>query len=61
MRSPRSYVLRVYRQRSRVAGVAEDLRSGERHAFARMEELWQWLCRPLSSTRSPGPQSRAPR
>lgn len=31
MGSPRSYVLRVYRQRTRIAGVAEDIRSGERH------------------------------
>ena len=50
MRSPRSYVLRVYRQRTRIAGVVEDIRSGERHAFATMEDLWEWLRRPLSST-----------
>ena len=51
MGSPRSYVLRVYRQHTRIAGVAEDVRSGERHAFATMEELWDWLRRPLSSSR----------
>jgi len=51
MRSPRSYVLRIYRQRTRLAGVAEDIRSGERHAFATMEDLWEWLRRPLSSAR----------
>jgi len=51
MRSPRSYVLRIYRQRTRLGGVAEDIRSGERHTFATMEDLWEWLRRPLSSPR----------
>ena len=59
MGSPRSYVLRVYRQRTRIAGVVEDVRSGERHAFATMEDLWEWLRRPLSSTRRYRPVSRA--
>lgn len=59
MGSQRSYVLRVYRQRTRIAGVAEDIRSGERHAFATIEDLWEWLRRPLSSTRRHRRGSRA--
>jgi hypothetical protein len=59
MGSPRSYVLRVYRQRTRIAGVAEDIRSGERHAFITMEDLWEWLRRPLASTRRHRQGSRA--
>jgi hypothetical protein len=60
MRSPRSYLLRIYRQhtrrqRTRIAGVAEDLRSGERHAFATLDELWEWLRRPLASPRRQRP------
>ena len=60
MRPPRSYVLRIYRQRTRIAGVIEDVRSGERHVFVTMEDLWAWLKRPLSPKAPPSRGRKAP-
>ena len=60
MSGPRSYILRVYRKRVRIAGVVEDLRSGERHAFASPEDLWEWLRRPLASSRQEQRGSQMP-
>lgn len=60
MRPARSYIVRVYRKRARVAGVAEDVQSGERHVFSSLEDFAQWLRRPLALRKRDSMKVREP-
>ena len=55
MREARVYVVRIYRQAgSRIAGLAENVRTGESKSFASAQELWTFLLAvPRRSVRRP--------
>ena len=47
MPTPRSFVVKVYRQQAdAVAGTVQDVRTGRTVPFQTMEELWQAVRRP---------------
>ena len=56
MREARVYVIRIYRQAtSRIAGVAENVRTGETKSFGSAQELSTFLLTaPRRSVRRPG-------
>ena len=60
MREARVYVVRIYRQTgSRIAGLAENVRTGEAKAFASVQELSTFLLTvPRRSARRPSSPDR---
>ena len=60
MREARVYVIRIYRQAgSRIAGVAENVRTGEARSFPSAQELSTFLLTaPRRSVRRPGSSDR---
>ncbi len=60
MREARVYVVRIYRQAgSRIAGLAENVRTGESKAFASAQELSAFLLTtPRRRARRPGSPDR---
>ncbi|MCC7547975.1 MAG: hypothetical protein IT532_09425 [Burkholderiales bacterium] len=61
MPSPRSFVVKVYRQRAdALAGTVQDVRTGRTVPFQSMEELWQALGRPSPVSGKRGAEAMRP-